>query len=279
MSTQALLRLDPAADRHCHTAYCNHAQGTMEEYVETALARGLREIGFLEHAEAGIDYDHRIWLTEEMLDQFWEEGNRLRARFRDRILVTVGIELGINPARVEASLQLRRRHPWDRVGLSYHFYWDEKNGRHLNISSPKAANLALLREQDPAALVSHYYEVLAAHLPVFRPDMLCHLDVVRRYLPSLDHLPEIRALIRRLLEAMRTAGTALEINTSGYDYTGHFYPAAWIVREALRRGLPLVMASDSHQPAQVARHFDRAAVEIAALRVSGDAADVAGETG
>lgn len=270
MSTSPQTVLDLTADLHCHTAYCNHAQGRMEEYVEAALERGLREIGFLEHAETGIDYDHRIWLTEEMLDQYWEEGNRLRSLYRDRIVVSVGIELGVNPSRVEASRQLRRRHPWDRIGLSYHFYWDGASGRHLNISSPKPGNLALLRELDPEALVTHYYEVLIAHLPLFLPDLICHLDVVRRNLPPLDHRPGIQSLIRQLLSAMRAAGTALEINTSGYEYTGHFYPSGWIVEEALRQGIPLVPSSDSHHPTQVGRHFDRAATEIVRILESRD---------
>ena len=36
-------------DYHIHTRLCNHAKGTMEEYIQSAVAKGLREICFLDH--------------------------------------------------------------------------------------------------------------------------------------------------------------------------------------------------------------------------------------
>ena len=36
-------------DLHIHTAYSEHAAGTMEETVQSAVAKGLTEIGFSDH--------------------------------------------------------------------------------------------------------------------------------------------------------------------------------------------------------------------------------------
>ena len=54
-----------------------------------------------------------------------------------------------------------------------------------------------------------------------------------------------------LLETIRDRGMALEINTSGFVNRGHPYPADWIIREALRLGIPLEAGSDAHSPEYV----------------------------
>jgi histidinol-phosphatase (PHP family) len=252
-------------DLHCHTAFCGHATGAMEDYVEAALAAGLEELGFLEHVEAGIRYGRRSWLSPEDLDRYWEEGRALRAKYAGRIVVSVGIELGANPEAVDELQALAARHPWERIGLSCHFIPDEETGLHLNISSSKDPNLARLLARDPLEIHYRYYETLAAMIPVFRPAMVCHLDVVRRNLPDLGVHPQVRRRIRRVLEAMREAGTALEVNTAGYAFTGSLYPAPRILEEAVILGLPLVLNADAHDPAHVARFYDRAECELTAI--------------
>lgn len=71
-------------DLHVHTKYCNHAQGEMEDYVRFALKRGLSEVGFLAHVEAGIDHSRKTWLNDEELDIYWREGNALKKRRQSR---------------------------------------------------------------------------------------------------------------------------------------------------------------------------------------------------
>jgi histidinol-phosphatase (PHP family) len=252
-------------DLHCHSTYCGHARGEMGDYVEAALAADLEELGFLEHVEAGIRYGRRSWLTPEDLDRYWEEGQTLRHRYAGRIAVTLGIELGANPEAVDELRTLAARHPWDRIGLSYHFVPDAETGLHLNISSSKDPNLSRLLARDPLDIHLRYYETLAEMLPVFRPAMLCHLDVVRRNLPDLGDHPEVRRRSRQVLEVMQELGTSLEVNTAGYTYTGALYPAPPILRVALDMGIHLVLNADAHEPAHVARYFDRALDEIRAI--------------
>ncbi|NLI47858.1 MAG: histidinol-phosphatase HisJ family protein [Acidobacteria bacterium] len=256
------LRRRARRDLHCHTKYCRHAVGEMEDYVRSAIDRGLEEIGFLEHVERGIQYSRRTWLDDVEVDVYWNEAIMLKRQYARQIVVSAGIELGVNPAAVRELTEVAERHPWDRVALSYHFVWDETANIHLNISSAKDPNLRLLQARDPVALALEYYDVLARHIPVFRPFMICHLDVPRRNLPDVSDEPAVRAAIRRVLAAMRQAGAALEINTAGYVYTGQLYPAPGTLSEAIRMGLNLVFASDSHAPDRPGTDFDRALAEI-----------------
>ena len=241
-------------DLHVHTPYCGHAEGAMEEYVLSAIERGLFEVGFLAHAEVGIDPPVRSWLEPDALDGYWEEGRALKRKYETQILVTVGLELGLNPKALGKMHQIIVRHPWDRIGLAYHFV--HYRGSWLNIGSRSCA--PLLKGLDQREITLAYYRGLLSHLTELRPDMICHFDLGRRYMTDFNEDPEVRRLILRILDVIAGLGAALEVNTSGYSRFGGPYPAGWIVMEAVARGVELVLGSDSHRPDQVGRHFDEA---------------------
>jgi histidinol-phosphatase (PHP family) len=241
-------------DLHVHTLYCNHAEGRMEEYIWAAVRQGLREIGFLAHVEAGVNSSRRLWLRREDLDVYWREGNELRGRYADRIKVSLGLEVGLNPGAISELKQILSGHPWDHVGLSYHFVPDGDSL--LNICSRASANR--LKEVDAKEINKVYYQALGDHLAEIKPDFLCHFDVVRKFMADVSTDPEIRMLINRLLMEMARLGVAMEVNTAGCTTVGAPYPAPWILNEAIHLGIELVLGSDSHKPEQVGRRFDEA---------------------
>lgn len=252
-------------DVHVHTTYCRHAVGSMEDYVLAALDAGFEELGFLEHAEAGIHYPQRTWLTAEELDQYWEEGQALARLYEGQIRVGLGLELGLNPGHEDELLALAGRHPWTRVGLSCHFHRDGEDTRHLNLmTTHNPDNVRRLRELDARSVALACFDTLRKGLPVIRPDMLCHLDAIRRTIPEALELEGVREAACAVLDEVARLGVVLEVNTAGYVYSGTSYPDPALLREALRRGIRLAFSSDSHEPSTVGRYFDRAREDVAA---------------
>jgi histidinol-phosphatase (PHP family) len=249
-------------DLHVHTTYCNHATGEMEEYVLAAIKAGLEEIGFLEHVEAGADMPRRVWMKDEDIPRYWEQGQRLKEKYRDRIKVGVGLEVGVNPDHVEYLLSVIKGCQWDHIGLSCHLVRFE--GGFLNISS--RSSLEVLESADHKLLSLDYYGTLRDHIRIFQPDFVCHLDLPRKFMTDLSRDPEVWGLIRAVLEEMWLAGAALEVNTSGYTWTGAPYPGVEILRAATALGLGLVLNSDSHHPSEVGRRFDEALGYLASTR-------------
>jgi histidinol-phosphatase (PHP family) len=229
----------------------------MGDYVIAALERGMEEIGFLAHAEAGIDHprDPRVlWLENDDYRAYWEEGKELKARYGSRIRISLGLELGLNPQALKDLNAIILKYSWDRIGLSYHQLTDQDG--HLNICSRQS--ISRIREVDNLKFVKKYYRDLSDHVSLIRPYMLCHLDVVRKHLRDYSTDPEVRQLVRELLLEMRKEAVLLEVNTAGYDTVGAPYPAPWIIREAVALGIGLVLNSDSHAPEHVGRRFDEA---------------------
>lgn len=255
--------IDIREDGHVHTRLCNHAAGEMEEYVEQAVQRGLTTLVFLEHLETDIRYQPPSWLNDNDFALYFQEGERLKQRYREVIDIRLGVETGFNP---EATALIRQRladYPVERIGVSCHFY--RHGDVHLNLLSRRQQNLELFTAIGADAVVAAYFDTLTEAVTALECDVLCHLDAVLRHLPGIRFNGGHRRQIEQLLDAMRANNVALEINTSGFDYRGIPFPAGWIVSEALRRGISLRAGSDAHHPSEVGRHFERLPGYLAAL--------------
>jgi histidinol-phosphatase (PHP family) len=63
--------------------------------------------------------------------------------------------------------------------------------------------------------------------------------------------------VNRLLSAIKKAGMAIEINTSGYrKKTGASYPGFDWLKAIIKANIPLTMGSDAHAPDQVGLKFN-----------------------
>jgi histidinol-phosphatase (PHP family) len=253
--------VDLSADSHVHTSLCNHASGTMEEYVLAAVKRGLATITFLEHLEAGIGYIERTWLTDADFAGYFREGERLKKKYRDRLTIRLGVEVGFNPEAVEELRAALARYPFELIGISYHFFFDGR--QHLNMVSRRPENIAALLALGADRMLTSYFTGLREAIDALDGNVLCHLDAGMRHLPELHLSAEHLAQVDDLLAAMAQKNMALEINTSGFALRGEPYPSREILRRALKLGIPLTLGSDAHRPDQVGRYFDRVAEYLA----------------
>ena len=250
-------------DGHVHTYLCRHAVGTMEEYVRAAVLKGLQTITFLEHMEAGIQYPFCTWLKKADFDLYWEEGKRLQKAYHSIIAVKLGVELGYNPNASSALEEALIFFPWDIIGLSCHFYPHE--GRHYNMLSQKGESIEKLAGIGSEKVLSWYLDALKEGVERLNCTVLCHLDAALRHLPGVDYQEKHAEKVMALLQAVHKKGMALEINTSGYHYRGHPFPADWIILKAVEMGIRLAPGSDAHRPEDVGRYFSELPAYLQAL--------------
>lgn len=247
--------IDITEDGHVHTNLCHHARGEMEEYVQAAIEFGLRRIVFLEHLEAGINNLESTWLTDNDFEYYHREGRRLKAKYQGKLEIGLGVEVGYNPKGKAELLQKLARHSWDRVGLSYHFL--ETDNGHLNMVSSKQENIAALDKFGVEKVIQLYYEGLRQAVEELPGNLLCHLDAVLRHHPPIQFTDEHIRRIDDLLDAVARKNMAVEVNTSGYRLKNEPFPAQYLLKKVIKRGIPLVAGSDAHRPEDVGRYFDR----------------------
>jgi histidinol-phosphatase (PHP family) len=251
--------LDITGDHHVHTRFCNHAVGEMEEYVTAAIRKGLRSLTFLEHLECGLSYSPQIWLTPELFQQYFTEGERLREQYADRITVRLGAEIGYNPDAVDKLLAMLAAFPFAHRGLSCHFFFD--GGKHLNMLSRRTDHIQEIAAFGTEKILDTYFSNLIRGCQDIPCDKLCHLDAALRH--NAPVLTEHHyTLIKELFAVMQEKNIALEVNTSGYELRSRPYPAIALIQQARQLGIPLIIGSDAHRPEQVGRFFKRVKEEL-----------------
>lgn len=228
----------------------------MEEYVQSAIARGLRKLVFLEHMETGIEYLQTDWLNDEDFDYYFSEGKRLQEKYADQVRIGLGVELGYNREyRKEIKRRLATRQ-WDRIGISCHYLRYDRQDMHINLLSRNPANFPRARAAGTKRILTDYLDHLTEAVHTLPGTTLCHLDAALRHLPEAEYLPTHYRQIEKLLEAVKEKGMAVEINTSGIPFRNMPFPASPILAIALKMNIPLTLGSDAHSPEEVGRHFD-----------------------
>ena len=243
-------------DYHTHTVRCGHAEGTMEAYLEAALAAGIREYGFSCHIPM-------YWLPEEKrdpgiamrmdeLETYVQDVLRMRDRYPE-IPIRLGIEADFIPGREEDLMKVLEPYPWDYVIGSVHFIgdWDFDNPASVNRYA----------EWDISELYAKFFtlETMAARSGLF--DIMAHIDLIKKFGHRPSH--DLGRLYADVAQVMADAGVAIELSTAGLRKpVREIYPNPQLLKECCDRNVPLVISSDAHKPSEVAWGFE-GALEVA----------------
>ena len=103
-------------------------------------------------------------------------------------------------------------------------------------------------------MVAAYYDQVAEMTEALCPEVIGHLDVVRKYSGDEESVstPPIQEAAFRCLDVIADHGAILDINTAGYRKNiGRPYVAPWLVRAAAERNIGLCFGDDSHGVADV----------------------------
>lgn len=240
------------ANYHTHTVRCHHAVDEDEAYVRQAIARGIQELGFSDHAPLrhpdGSQASFRVPM--EQAQEYVDSLRALRDKYRDRITLHIGFEMEYCPGYFESMLSCVKEFGAEYLILGQHFLAD-------------AFPNAIVSAEDghtPAHLTTYVDNVIAAmktgkFLYVAHPDLL-------RY-DTGD--PFYRTEMTRLCTAARDLHVPLEINMLGLGTNRH-YPndAFWTIAGEV--GCLAVIGCDAHEPGMIGHPSVLAAARKLAVR-------------
>ncbi len=216
---------------HTHTYLCNHASGTMREYVERAVERGLKVLGFSDHSPYSFPdgYYSGFRMRPEKIDEYVDTLLGLREEFKDRIKIYIGYEAEYYPKHFRDFLDMINRRECDYLILGQHFTRNEYDGVHVH--NPNN-DIGVLREY-----VAQVCE--AMRLGVFtyvnHPDMADFSGDMDIYLDAMN--PICKTSVE--------TDTPLEINLLGLG-DGRSYPKKEFMKMAVDEGCKIVIGCDAH---------------------------------
>jgi histidinol-phosphatase (PHP family) len=221
----------------------------MAAACEAAIARGVSEIAFTDHADFEPLDDCCGYLRPAA---YVAEIERCRRRYGDHLTIRAGVEIGEGHVYADQATALLEAHEFDFVLGSMHWV----DGR-LHCDERYFAGRTL--DEGLRA----YFEEMARLAAEADYDVLAHFDTVRRAayrafgLKTLDYVP-YEETIHRTLRTLVERGKGLEVNTVTYRRgMGDPSPPLQILRWYRKVGGEiLTLGTDAHTPDAIGAGFD-----------------------
>ncbi|HEX5329323.1 histidinol-phosphatase [Sulfuricurvum sp.] len=241
-------------DLHNHTVLCNHATGTVAEYVEAAIACQTKYFGFSDHAPMHYDPTYRMRFDQMDVYESWIK--EAQEQYGSKITVLLGYEIDYLPGYMEASVLDR---PCDYLIGSVHFIDD------WGFDNPEF--IGRYAGADIDEIYRRYFALVESMAMSGKFDIVGHLDLLKvfKYLPTKD----IRLLAGGALAAIKKANMSIEINVSGYRKPiSEAYPSPLLMEQIAELEIPITFGSDAHCKEQVGLYTEQ--VEALARSVGYD---------
>jgi histidinol-phosphatase (PHP family) len=236
-------------DYHMHTPLCRHATGEPTEYAARALALGLTEIGFSDHAPMPQDGFDNWRMSSSQLDDYVEKVRRAQ-RDHPSLTIRLALEVDYLPGQEGWIQALAARHPWDYFIGSVHY-----------VSPPWAIDDPAMRSEwstrDPAEVWKAYAQRLTEAAASGLFDIMGHADLPKKF--GVRPPGDCVRLFAGFFAAAAKSGVAVELNTAGLRKDcREIYPSRPLLELAFREGVPIAFGSDAHAVDEVGADLGQA---------------------
>ncbi len=236
------------ANYHTHTRWCRHGSGEIEEYIQEAVARGIRELAITEHVPLLGDPDPRRLFCDEF-SSFNKELNRLIEEYASQVAVRKGFECEYYPNQLDHYREYREKYGYEILILGQHTNQD-RSIDNFSLTEPWQVNL--------------YADDVCAALETGLFTFLAHPDLIFRSYRKFDEV--FSGAMRRIFQACERLSIPVEINANGWHYRrGYPEPRVW-TEIAPDYRLQCLVGSDAHEVADLYHEPTIAACENLALR-------------
>ena len=258
------------ANYHTHTTYCD-GESSPREIIEEAARLDMTELGFSGHSYTSIDESY--CMSRDGMQAYYDEIGALAEEYSSKIRILRGIEMDY------FSDPEDYRYNWDHIVCSCHYI--KKNGDVFPVDETEEILVDACNKYyagDIYSLIADYYTEAGNVADVIRAGCISaessgdakliigHFDLITKFneggrlFDDSDHR-YVDAWMGALDRLTDTAQDLIfEINTGAMSrgYRTAPYPARDILTEIARRGIPVVLSSDSHDKSTLMYGFDEA---------------------
>lgn len=246
-------------DGHIHTPFCPHgSKDALNDYVETAIRQGFREITFTEHAplpEGFIDTtptkDSAMELS--IMEEYLSAIQQLQKEYKPDLTINLGLEVDyIEGFEKETTQFLNEYGPYlDDSILSVHFLKHKQNWYCLDYSADVFEEMIAIIGSVSAIYQTYFHTVhqsILADLGQYKPKRIGHMTLVHKFQQKFPCMKDFSVEIDGILQKAKLYHYELDYNGAGVvkPLCGETYPPAAIATKAKELGIPLVYGSDAH---------------------------------
>jgi len=223
---------------HVHTTYCD-GKSTPEENILSAIEKGFTYIGFSGHSV--VDHDLRYCMNHEEEENYFEEVNFLKEKYRGKIQVLCGLENDL------ISKESKFNYDYTIASTHYIKYGDA----FIDVDASSEIQKESIEKYyggDPYSYAEEYFSNVAK----LRGDVIGHFDLLTKFDRNNEVFSPSESRYKKAalsaLEELLENNQILEVNTGAMSrgYKDAPYPDIWILEEIRKRGGRVVITSDCH---------------------------------
>jgi histidinol-phosphatase (PHP family) len=254
--------------------FCHHATDSLEEIIQSYIARQFPWVGITEHSPAISDEllypDQRAaGLTPEFLFNrfagYMKECRRLQEKYRSQIRIFAAMEIETYNGYEEFIPALINRFQPDYIVGSVHFVSDMGFDYSREQYDQTVEAVGGIDQ-----LYCRYFDLQYEMIKLLQPAVVGHFDLIRIFDPGYKErllLPEIMERIKRNLQLICELELIMDFNLrsllKGADEP---YISRVILEMAVEMGISVVPGDDSHGLGSVGANMEKA---VAILRELG----------
>ena len=245
---------------HQHTTFSD-GKATIEQTVAHAVELGFEAIGISDHSFTPFDTSY--CMKQEREEEYLNEIARVKEQYADKIEVYAGLEADYF-SDVNAG-------KYDYLIGSVHYLYG--NGEYHAIDHTKQQCARYLYEVcggSKEKFAENYYAAVTDNLIKKHPQMAGHFDVITKF-GLFDEFSDggkrYEAIAADALREALKITPVIEVNTGAISrgFRSVPYPAPFLLKEILRRGGEVALASDSHALSTMDAYFKESAALLSSL--------------
>ncbi|CAH1001463.1 Histidinol-phosphatase [Neolewinella maritima] len=252
------------ANHHAHTHFSDGV-GEPRDYVRQAIREGFTSYGFSDHAPIAPRDIGSMKLAA--LTDYSAAIAALQTEFAGQITLFKSLEVDYLPGVMNVSSPHILAAGLDYTVGAVHFVDELPGGQPWSFQRPNPVfkrGIDTIFGGSARAMVERYYALVREMVTQHPPDVVAHLDRVKKRNADGTYWDERAdwhvAAVEETLDAVAAAGCILEVNTRGIylNEITDTYPSRWIVELAHARGIRLQVNSDAHRKDHISGGFAEA---------------------
>ena len=231
---------------HTHTTYCD-GKNIVEENIQYAIDKELISLGFSGHSHFYIDDTS---MSEENTIKYLENIKKAKYIYKDKIQVYLGIE-GDYYSNLNKDTDKEMGLDY-RIG-SVHYIDDDHNSYFPIDMSRESFNETIRHFCNIKEVIFRYYDNVIKMIETQKPDIIGHLDLVRKYNLNKEYFTEeedwYTKKVDEVIDVIEKNGGIVEVNTKlmNKNNLNAHYPNKKTIKKLLEKNIPITINSDAHQ--------------------------------
>ncbi len=256
-------------DYHTHNQMCNHAVGSIEDYIKKAIEKKLNLIGISDHFPYEYLKSSPILIEEvpyqeysmrlNEVDIYLSTIKELKDKYKNKIQVRTAFEVDYFKSYESfLNLQLKNKlNDLDYILGSVHIL----HGKSKLFAIDDRRFLSMYKEFESIdKIYLEYYRKLQDMIKSkeFDFDVVSHFDLPKKYNKRAINNDLVMDEVIATLELIKKRDLTMEINTGGLrKEIKEQYPSFEIIEKIYELGIPVLLGSDAHRPKDLGYKFKK----------------------